>query len=54
MYKKMVVYVVKNRNIDYFQVGYMSYPGLNQNKAFKDQVENMSMKFDKLTMVNIV
>ena len=39
MDKRMTVYVVNNKKIEQFQVIYMSYTGLNQNKAFKDQVE---------------
>ena len=35
----MVMYIVKNEKIAQLKVGYMSYPILNQNKGFKDQVE---------------
>ena len=39
---------VKNTMISQFQVGYMSFPGLNQNMDLKDQVEiNMGLSFDK-------
>ena len=44
----MVMYASKNDMIENFQVVYMSYPGLNNNKAFKDRVEIiMSSTFDK-------
>ena len=33
------MYIVNNYIIAQFQVGYMLYKLLNQNKAFKDQVE---------------
>ena len=46
MDNKMVVEVVKNRKHLHFQVGYMFYPGLNQNKVFKYQVGNMILIFD--------
>ena len=45
---------VKKKKIPRFQVGYISYPGLNQNKVFKDQVEgNMGLTFDKKTSIPI-
>ena len=44
----MVMDVVNNDMIAKFQVGYLSYPRLNQNKAFKYQVErSMISKFCK-------
>ena len=39
MAKKMVVKVVRKDKIAQFQVRHISYQGLNQNKAFKYQVE---------------
>ena len=48
MAKNMVMEEVKNKKIKQFQLGYMSYPGLNQNQEFKDQVEiSTALKFDK-------
>ena len=47
MDKKMVVDVFKNEEILQFQVGYMFYPDLNQNKVFKPQVKNMGLIFEK-------
>ena len=38
MDKEMVVHIFKDGKILQLTVGYMSYPGLNQNKTFKDQV----------------
>ena len=38
----------KNKAIEQSQVGYMYYPGLNKNNAFKYQVgRSMRLKFDK-------
>ena len=39
MSKDIAIYKATNYQISQFQVGYMSYPILNQNKAFKDQVK---------------
>ena len=38
MARKMVVDVFKSKKFSQFQLVYMSYPNLNQNKVFKDQV----------------
>ena len=49
MSKNMAMEIVKNRKISQLQVGYMSYPDLNQNKVFKDQVErSISLTFEKI------
>ena len=45
--------VVRNDKMSKFCVGYMSYPGLNQNKSFKYKFFQMSITFDKPTMVSI-
>ena len=45
---------VNNNTIAQFQVVYMSYLGLNHNKAFKYQDErNMDLKLDKRKMIPI-
>ena len=41
--KKIVMGKVKNKKISQFQVGYMSFPVLDQNKAFKDKVEKYEL-----------
>ena len=48
MSKKKVMNLVKNKAIEQYQVGYMYYPGSNQNNAFKYHVgRSMRLKFDK-------
>ena len=47
MSENMVIEKFKKYQIAKFQVGYMSYPGLNHNKAFKDQFFKTILKFDK-------
>ena len=48
MDNKVVMDVFKNEMIAKFEVIYMSYPVLNQNKAFTYQVEiSISSTFDK-------
>ena len=49
----MVTDLVKKGKIAQFQLGYMYYTGLNKNKAFKNEVKNTSLTFDKLTIVLI-
>ena len=39
--------VAEKINNEQFQVGYMFYPGLNNNKAFKYQEKNISLTLDK-------
>ena len=46
--------IFKKNKIAQLQVGYMSYPVLNHNKAIKDQIDkNLGMKFDKIKMITI-
>ena len=50
MAKNIVINAGRKGQYTQFKVGYMSYPGLNQNKAFKEQVET----FDKIIIVPII
>ena len=43
--KRMVVYIVKNKIIVPFQVGYVSLTALKQNKAFKIPVETLLAQY---------
>ena len=46
--------IINNNIIEQFQIGYTSYPVLNQNSKFKYKVEIiMSSAFDKKTMLFI-
>ena len=48
----MVMNKVNNNTIEEFQVGYMSYTGLNHNMAFTDYVKNTRSKLYKILQAN--
>ena len=52
MDKDMVMKKVNNNTIEEFQVGYMSYTGLNHNMGFIDCVKNTRSKLYKILQAN--
>ena len=54
MVNKMFIEVVNNLQIAKFQLRYVSYTSLNQNRVFRDQNENyIGLTFDKNTMIPV-
>ena len=54
MVNKMFIEVVNDLQIAKFQVRYVSYTSLNQNRVFRDQNEKyIGLTFDKNTMIPV-